>query len=46
MLLFVTVNGIWVPFVSDECGQLVSSNPGQFTLLIPYSAPCLIIEVS
>lgn len=46
VLLCITVNGIWVPFVSEQCGQLVSSNPGQYTLLISYTAPCLTFQVS
>lgn len=41
-----TVNGGWVPFVSEQCGHPVLSKPGQFTLLIPNTAPCLTVEVS
>ncbi|XP_056892799.1 uncharacterized protein LOC130527965 isoform X3 [Takifugu flavidus] len=39
-----TVNGAWVPFVSEQCGQIVSSDLGQLTLFISYSAPCLTLD--
>ncbi|XP_068178402.1 uncharacterized protein [Antennarius striatus] len=41
LMLGVVVNGGWAPFVSEECANVLDSNPGELSFLIPYGAPCI-----